>query len=126
MEEFSKIVNNLVFLAYSVYSPATNIQYLRRQGKTLLNLVEGTFRYTLEFLGPNFLSNSQSYVLMKFTSLEFLTLFLKLAKVVPKREIPPMCAARGKIILTQAIYTYMYLFPKFWEFIFLIDKTTVL
>ena len=58
------------------------------RGKTFLNLIEDTCRYTLEFLGPNFLSNSQSCVLMKFTSLELLTLFLKLAKVVPKREIP--------------------------------------
>ena len=52
--------------------------------------------YLLEFLGPNFLSNSQSYVFMKFTSLELLTLFLKLAKVVPKREIPSYVCRQGK------------------------------
>ena len=66
------------------------------RGKTFLNLVEDTCRYTLEFLGPNFLSNSQSYVFMKFTSLELLTLFLKLAKVVPKREIPSYVCLQGK------------------------------
>ena len=41
MEEFSKFVINLVFLAYSVYPPATNIQYLRRQGKNIFELGRG-------------------------------------------------------------------------------------
>ena len=41
MEEFSKFVNNLVFSAYSVYPPATNIQYLRRQGKNIFELGRG-------------------------------------------------------------------------------------
>ena len=66
---------------------------------------------------------------MKFTSLELLTLFLKLAKVVPKREIPPYVCRQGKINLTQAIYTCMYLFPKINEIneiVFNIDKTTVI
>ena len=37
-----------------------------------------------------------------------------------------MCAARGKIILTLALHTILYLHPKFHEIIFQIDKTTVI
>ena len=37
-----------------------------------------------------------------------------------------MCAARGKIILTLAFHTILYLRPKFHEIIFQIDQTTVI
>ena len=37
-----------------------------------------------------------------------------------------MCAARGKIILTPAIYTSRYFLPKFREIIFQIDKTAAI
>ena len=36
-----------------------------------------------------------------------------------------MCAASGKIFLTQVIYTFEYLFRKFHDIIFHIRKTTV-
>ena len=39
--------------------------------------------------------------------------------------MPPMCAARGKIILTLALHTILYLHPKFHEIIFHIDQATV-
>ena len=38
----------------------------------------------------------------------------------------PMCAAGGKVILTLALRTILYLHPKFHEIIFRIDKTTVI
>ena len=37
-----------------------------------------------------------------------------------------MCAAGGKIILTLALHTILYLHPKFHEIIFQIHKTTVI
>ena len=37
-----------------------------------------------------------------------------------------MCAARGKIILTLALHTILYLHPKFYQIIFEIDKITVI
>ena len=37
-----------------------------------------------------------------------------------------MCAARGKSFLTLAVYTFLYLLPKFHEIIFQIDKTAVI
>ena len=59
------IANNRAFLAYLVFPPVRIIRYLDRQGKTLLNFV----RYLLVFLASNYLSNSQSYVIMKFTTI---------------------------------------------------------
>ena len=50
---------------------------------------------------------------------------LKFSKISQFREFPPMCAARGKIILTLAVYTYKYLLHKFHEIIFQIDQTAV-
>ena len=37
-----------------------------------------------------------------------------------------MCAAGGKIILTLALHTILYVHPKFHQIIFQIDKTTVI
>ena len=50
----------------------------------------------------------------------------KLAKISQCCEIPPMCAAGGKIILTLAVHTILYLHLKFLQIIFQIDKTTVI
>ena len=41
---------------------------MERQGKTILNLIEDLIRYLLAFLAPNYLSHSQSYEFMNFTS----------------------------------------------------------
>ena len=49
-----------------------------------------------------------------------------MAKISQYCEMPPMCAAGGKIILTLVFHTILYHHLKFHEIIFQIDKTTVI
>ena len=92
------------------------------RGKAVLNLVEDLTKYLLALLAPSHLSNSQSYKFMNFTA----HLVSKLAKISEFFEIHPMCVAGGKIILTLAVRTFLYLHLKFYKSFFLIDKTTVM
>ena len=73
-------------------------------GKTFLSLLEYLTRYLLAFLAPNYLSNSQSYKVMKFGSPE-------LSKIGQKRSIlrnPSKCAAKGKNIFNPgSLYDFV-------------------
>ena len=51
---------------------------------------------------------------------------LKLAQFSQCREFPAICAARGKLISTLAVFTQSYLHPKFHEIIFQVDQTAAI
>ena len=61
-------------------------------GKTFLNCVEHLVRHLLAFPEPNYLSNSQSYVFMKFTSHQA----SKISQNQSMLRIPPYVCRRGK------------------------------
>ena len=69
--EFKNIFPPAVqIMAYSKFW-AQNLRYpiiWTAGGKTFLNSVEYLTKYLLAFLVPNYLSNSQSYAFLKFTS----------------------------------------------------------
>ena len=66
---------------------------LNAGGKTFLNLVEDLTEYLLAFLAPNYLSNSQSYVIIKLGT----RLSTKIDQNVQQCQILVMRAARGKL-----------------------------
>ena len=88
------------------------------RGNTILNLVDYLGRYLLAFLVPFYLSNSQSYVIVKFTSHAVSKIHYKLSML----RISPQCAASGKNILTPVSHTFLYNLPKFHEIISQIEK----
>ena len=64
------------------------------------NVLEDLVRYLLAFLALNYLSNSQSYDIMNFG----ISLVSKFDQNLSMLRNPPVCAARGKVILTQAFH----------------------
>ena len=51
---------------------------------------------------------------------------LKLTKISQCCEFAPMCAARGKTILTLAVHTFLYHLPKSHKIIFHIEEVTAI
>ena len=84
-------------------------------GKAFLNLVEHLTGYLLVFFELNYLSNQQSYELMKFTSPWYLENW---PKPVNNTRSLHMCAARGKHLFTLVTHTFLYYLPKVREIIF--------
>ena len=77
-------------------------------GKTYANLIVWVHEHFLTFLACNYPSNSQSSVYIK------IGFFVdsKCGQNVQYCENPTNRAARGKIFLTLAVYTLLYLGPK--------------
>ena len=92
---------------------------LNARGKTFLNLVEDLTEYLLAFLAPNYLSNSQSYVIIKFGT----RLSSKFDQNVQQCQIPVMCAARGKLFLKLVAHALKSVFRNFREHNSQNDKT---
>ena len=67
------------------------------------NVLEDLVRYLLAFLALNYLSNSQSYDIMNFG----ISLVSKFDQNLSMLRNPPVCAARGKVIFTQALHTIL-------------------
>ena len=88
-------------------------------GKTILKPMGYLTRWLLAFLAPNYLSNSQSYVIIKFGT----RLSSKFDQNVQQCQIPVMCAARGKLFLKLVAHALKSVFRNFREHNSQNDKT---
>ena len=114
MEEFAKFANNRVFLALLVIFNIPLFQdnqiFWTARGKTFVNFLEDTIKYLLAFSEAYYTLNSRSYLLIKLYPSMAPYLVMKMSKITQERKfaliLSPMCAARGKMFLILAIYTY--------------------